>query len=133
MKTQKRKLLPHHLKQLKGSRFSESQLEIWGYRSIMKKQKLEDLGFLDFQRRVPGILIPFKDPIREKINYQYKPDSPRKGKNGKPVIYETPGDKPLLPDELHQMCWQGIEKENVSQDLAAWLERNFLEIHIWPL
>jgi hypothetical protein len=63
--------------------------EARGYRTIEKKVELKTLGFSDSQRNTPGLLIPVYSPTGEIATYQFRPDQPRIGKNGKSVKYET--------------------------------------------
>jgi len=62
-----------------------------GYRTVEDKAELLELGFKDYQARVPGLLVPIWSPAGEIVSYQFRPDSPRL-RDGKPVKYES------LPD-----------------------------------
>jgi hypothetical protein len=69
-----------------------------GYRTIEKKVELKTLGFADRQCNPPGLLIPIYSPTGEIVNYQFRPDQPRIGKNGRAIRYETPGGTRMVLD-----------------------------------
>jgi hypothetical protein len=75
---------------LEDSGLPPGVVEARGYRTVEKKVELKTLGFSDSQRNIPGLLIPIHSHTGEIVTYQYRPDLPRIGKDGKPVKYETP-------------------------------------------
>ena len=72
--------------------------EARGYRTIEKKVELKTLGFADRQCNPPGLLIPILSPTAEIVNYQFRPDQPRIGKNGRAIKYETPSGSRMVLD-----------------------------------
>ncbi len=87
--TPKPDLLPQHAELIRASDISPEVAAARGYRSIMTKAELKQLGFSDSQRRVPALLIPVRGVTGEIVTYQIRPDEPRIA-NGKPLKYETP-------------------------------------------
>ena len=88
-------LLPHHLQQLTDA--SGIALEIItarGYRSIHGSgsyTELKALGFGKAQCRLsPGLLVPLLGVDGQTVLYQFRPDTPRQGKDGKPIKYGRP-------------------------------------------
>lgn len=93
-----------HMKMLlEESGITQEIIETRGYRTLEKKADLKRLGFSDSQRNVPGLLIPIYSPAGEIVTYQYRPDLPRVGNNGKPVKYETPSGGRTALDILPYM------------------------------
>lgn len=74
-----------------------------GYRTVASKSELERLGFGRSQRNVPALLIPIYSPTGEISLYQSRPDTPRIGRQGKPVKYETPAGASMVLD-VHPFC-----------------------------
>ena len=72
--------------------------EARGYRTIEKKVELKTLGYADRQCNPPGLLIPIYSPTGEIVNYQFRPDQPRIGKNGRAIRYETPAGTRMVLD-----------------------------------
>ena len=84
-------LTPHFRHLNEGSGISPSVIKGRGYRSLLGKSHLENLGFSSSQRHVPGILIPLWSVDGDGIvGYQFRPDSPRLNSKGRPIKYETP-------------------------------------------
>lgn len=84
-------LLQDHLDQLtKGSGLSPDIVRERGYRSITRKDELEQLGFSIAQRRVPGLLLPLHAPDGTQPFSVYRPDNPRKDTRGRSSKYEIP-------------------------------------------
>lgn len=84
-------LLAHHFDQLHtGSGISIDVIKKRGYKSILSKKELAQLGFSPSQQRVPGLLMPVWSPSGRNSNHQYRPDSPRLNRNGESIKYETP-------------------------------------------
>ena len=91
-------LLPHHDQLIRDSAISSDVAEARGYRSIEKKSQLEELGFNEKQRRVPGLLIPVHGVTDDIVLHQYRPDNPRAGKDGKLIKYEMPSGTRMALD-----------------------------------
>ena len=92
-------LAEHHKKMLiEESSIAQNVAEARGYRTIEKKVELKTLGFSDSQRNTPGLLIPVYSPTGEIATYQFRPDQPRIGKDGKPVKYEAPSGTRMVLD-----------------------------------
>ena len=83
-------LLPQHAQLLADSDISLEVATSRGYRSIEKKVQLDELGFNEKQRRVPGLLLPVHGVTGDIVLHQYRPDTPRADRDGKYVKYETP-------------------------------------------
>ena len=88
----------HEKMLLEESGISPEVVEARGYRTLKKKVELKTLGFADRQCNPPGLLIPISSPTGEIVNYQFRPDQPRIGKDGKPVKYETPSGSRMVLD-----------------------------------
>jgi hypothetical protein len=82
-------LLQRHLEHLLASGISVDVIRERGYRTIMVRAELENLGFARQQQRTPGILIPQHAPDGTPIEPQYRPDKPRENNSGKPIKYEN--------------------------------------------
>ena len=92
-------LADHHKKMLIAeSGIARDVADARGYRTIEKKVELKTLGFSDSQRNTPGLLIPVYSPTGEIATYQFRPDQPRIGKNGRPIKYETPSGTRMVLD-----------------------------------
>jgi hypothetical protein len=78
-----------------------------GYRTVASKAELERLGFGRSQRNVPALLTPIYGPTGDIVLYQSRPDSPRIGKRGKPVKYETPTGASMVLD-VHPFCRETV-------------------------
>jgi hypothetical protein len=91
-KLQGNSLLPHHWQQLtEGSGIAPEVIAERGYRSIVPpKGYSEPHGFTRPQANLPGILMPLWTTDGRNGLVQYRPDTPRLDKDGKPVKYETP-------------------------------------------
>jgi hypothetical protein len=72
--------------------------EARGYRTVETKSELKSLGFSERQCNKPGLLIPIYSPTGEIVNYQFRPDQPRIGKNGRAIKYETPSGTRMVLD-----------------------------------
>jgi uncharacterized protein DUF3854 len=83
-----------------------------GYRTLTSKADLERLGFGRSQRNVPALLIPIYGSTGEVVLYQSRPDSPRIGKRGKPVRYETPTGASMVLD-VHPFCRESLADPGV--------------------
>jgi len=92
-------LADHHKKMLtEESGINPEVVEARGYRTIQKKIDLKNLGFAERQCNPPGLLIPIYSPTGDVATYQYRPDLPRVGKDGKPVKYEIPSGTRMALD-----------------------------------
>jgi len=83
-----------------------------GYRTVKSKAELERFGFGRSQRNVPALLIPIYGATGEIILYQSRPDSPRIGKLGRPVKYETPTRAGMALD-MHPFCRESLKDPSV--------------------
>src|SRR5215468_4479369 len=84
-------LLQRHLEHLtQGSGLPLDVIRERGYRSILGKKPLADVGFAPSQRRPPGLLLPVCPPDGANSLYCYRPDVPRTTKDGKALKYELP-------------------------------------------
>lgn len=84
-------LLQTHFDQLHhGSGIAIEVIRERGYRSVMGKKELADLGFSPAQQRPPGILIPLYAPDGTLAGHQFRPDHPRLNQRGQPIKYELP-------------------------------------------
>jgi replicative DNA helicase len=61
-----------------------------GYRTVKTKAELKRLGFSRTQQLAPALVIPMYGLTGDPVTHQIRPDNPRKGRDGKPVKYETP-------------------------------------------
>lgn len=85
----------HHYELTVESLISKEMLQERGYRSV-KAHELPP-AFAEYQRR-DGLLIPIRSVRGEIESYQLKPDTPRVGKNGKPIKYETAANAKQIID-----------------------------------
>ena len=83
-------LLKVHWDHLKASTISVEVVKERGYKSVLGKQPLKEVGFSKAQQRAPGILIPLHGVDGSVVGYQYRPDHPRENAKGKPIKYENP-------------------------------------------
>jgi hypothetical protein len=83
-------LFPQHVALLRASGITDEVAAARGYVSVDTKMTLARFGFSPAQRRVPGLLIPIHNVVGTVAFHQYRPDSPRLNRDGKPVKYETP-------------------------------------------
>jgi putative DNA primase/helicase len=88
-------LSPEHRKMLtEESGISPDVVAARGYRTVQDSEKLSQLGFADYQRRVPGLLIPIRGTSEDVIFHRYRPDRPRKDD----TKYEQPEGTSLVLD-----------------------------------
>jgi len=97
------RLAPNHAKMIKDSAISPEVATERGYFTATKKVELRDIGFADYQRIVPALVVPVYSLTGEIVNYQIRPDRPRipRSKNGKapkPLKYETRADSRMALD-----------------------------------
>ena len=90
-------LSDEHLALLRASAISDEIIDERGYFTADRKAELRDLGFADFQRSVPALVIPLWGAAGQFAGYQSRPDRPRQDAQGDIVKYETPaGASPAL-------------------------------------
>ncbi|MDP9359612.1 MAG: DUF3854 domain-containing protein [Chloroflexota bacterium] len=90
-------LLPQHAALIKASGIAAAVAEARGYRSVTTKAEAGRLGFADYQRNVPALLVPIRGVTGEIATYQLRSDSPRI-RDGKPLKYETPANSRMVID-----------------------------------
>ncbi|PON15811.1 hypothetical protein C2W62_21820 [Candidatus Entotheonella serta] len=56
------------------------------------------MGFAPAQRRVPALVLPIHGVGGIVVNHQIRPDTPRRGRDGHVVKYETPFDSRMMLD-----------------------------------
>jgi hypothetical protein len=95
---QKYDLLPQHQTLIDASAIAPEVAAARGYRSVTDPADLRALGFADYQATVPGLLIPMTDAFGQNGYHQYRPDTPRQGKDSKPIKYETAAGARLVLD-----------------------------------
>lgn len=84
-------LTQRHLDSLRnGSGLSLDVIRERGYRSVLGKQQLADVGFAPSQRRPPGLLIPVHTVSGSNNLCSYRPDVPRVMRGGRELKYELP-------------------------------------------
>ena len=85
------RLSPEHRQMLEQeSAIAPEVITARGYRTVTSKRDLAELGFSPAQRQVPGLLLPLHATDGSQPTFQYRPDSPRTGRGGKVIKYETP-------------------------------------------
>ncbi len=86
-------LAAHHRAMLEqGSGISPEKISDRGYFTVTHKDDLRELGFADYQLRVPAMVIPVYGVDGRFRFYRIRPDDPRRDlqKPGKVVKYEQP-------------------------------------------
>lgn len=91
-------VFPQHARLLEESAISAEVARARGYVSVDTKKRLEEIGIVKTGRNVPGLLIPIHGVDGTVRTYQYRPDTPRLSRDGKPVKYETPARSRLCID-----------------------------------
>jgi hypothetical protein len=67
------------------------------YKSAYSKAEVERLGFARNQAAAPALVIPLYNAKGEPAGIQFRPESPRMSREGKPVKYELPkGSKTVM-------------------------------------
>lgn len=119
-------LLQTHYEHLVNSSISLEVIKERGYRSILGKKELGDLGFSKAQQRCPGLLIPLYSVDGEIFSHQYRPDNPRTGAKGRIIKYENPAGSsirldvpPRCREKLGDPSVPLIFTEGVKKDDAA--------------
>ena len=82
-------LAPKHLAMLCDSGITADSIRLRGYRTVTESAELLNLGFKEYQARVPCLLVPIHAPGGD-IGYHIRPDNPRLKTNAKPNKYEFP-------------------------------------------
>lgn len=90
-------LLPQHAALLEASAISDEVGDARGYRSVVHRARLTELGFSLTQARVPALLIPIWNVHGEISLYQTRADEPRIV-DGKAVKYEIPARSRMVLD-----------------------------------
>ena len=84
-------LLSDHYGHLsEGSGISVDVIRERGYRSMLGKSELKEIGYTPAQQRAPGILIPLWSVDGKEAGFQFRPDHPRTSSRGKSIKYESP-------------------------------------------
>lgn len=91
-------LFPQHQELLRASGVDPEVARERGYVSVDTKVRLQRIRFADYQRSVPGLLIPIHGVDGQVRLHQYRPDTPRTNGDGKAVKYETPARAKLAID-----------------------------------
>ncbi len=90
-------LLRHHLAELRASGLSDETILASGIQSETSHAALRQI--LNWpampKRMASGIVFRFRDSVGNLNGYaRFKPDTPRKDRNGKPIKYESPRGQP---------------------------------------
>jgi hypothetical protein len=93
-------IFDHHRKMLQASEITTSHARARGYRSINSgnRKVLAEIKIAKAVHKSDGLLIPMLRLDGEVGGYQFRPDNPRVGKNGKEIKYETPWKQPNMVD-----------------------------------
>jgi putative DNA primase/helicase len=94
-------LAPHHETMLTiGSYISPEVVVARGYFTVDEPEDLRNMGFAEYQSRVPAMAIPIFDVFGEFKFHRIRPDDPRPDRNkpNKVIKYEQPPDTPLVID-----------------------------------
>jgi hypothetical protein len=94
-------LAPHHRSMLEqGSGISPEKINDRGYFTVTDPDDLKELGFAEYQLRVPAMVIPVYGVDGRFRFYRIRPDDPRRDleKPGKVVKYEQPTGTGLTVD-----------------------------------
>jgi hypothetical protein len=119
-------LHPDHREQLHSSAIADDIIEQRGYETVVDRLRLRQLGFSDYQARVPGILVPLFDVRGENGNYTFRPDRPRERKNRrgqpKPIKYEFRRQaSPTL--DIHPSCSARLGDPSVDLWIAEGVKK----------
>ena len=98
-------LSPAHRDQLvTGSGIAEAIIQSRGYATATTPAQLAALGFKDYQRRVPALVLPVHDVHGRVALHQIRPDTPRLNKRKKTIKYDTPEGQQLVLDVAPEHC-----------------------------
>jgi DNA repair protein RadA/Sms len=90
-------LSPDHLHQLtQGSGIDEAIVQRVGCYTATTPAQLVALGYKEYQRCVPALVLPVHDVHGNVALHQIRPDTPRKNKQGKILKYDTPEGAKLV-------------------------------------
>jgi hypothetical protein len=80
-----------------------------GYTTIYDPEELRNMGFAEYQSKVPALAIPVSDVFGELRFHRIRPDDPRpdRNKSGKVIKYEQPPNTPLTID-VPPMALEGL-------------------------
>lgn len=90
-------LLPQHREVLTSRGITPEVAAARGVSSAHSNPQLEELGFVNAQRRVPALVIPIHNTVGDVVTHQIRPDNPRQ-REKKPLKYELPTGAPLALD-----------------------------------
>jgi Domain of unknown function (DUF3854) len=86
-------LLPQHRQALAARALTDEQILARGYRSITDskddRELLSQAGIVKAGQRVPGLLLPLRRADGSVWGYQFRPDNPRIGNDGRLIKYES--------------------------------------------
>jgi hypothetical protein len=89
----------HHYAMLSGeSGIADAAIADRGYYTALTPDELAALGFADFQRCAPALVIPIYDVHGKICTPQIRPDTPRRAKKGKILKYDTPQGSQITLD-----------------------------------
>lgn len=123
-------VLPQHKALIEASGISTEVSLERGYRSIETKSALQVLGFGRGQGSVPALLLPLHGVRGEIVGYQIRPDTPRQGRDGRLVKYETPAGAAVTLDihprmraavgnpDLPLVITEGVRKGDAAASLG---------------
>jgi hypothetical protein len=83
---------------LEESGISEEVVMGRRYRTVYEHQRLQELGFSEFQLATPALVVPLYSLGCDLANHQIRPDDPRLDEDGKPIKYETPAGSSTVLD-----------------------------------
>ena len=141
-------LLPHHRRELcEGSGLTEETILKAGIRSETNPVTIGILlGWPKIPKRMgSGIVFRFRDAAGELNGYaRFKPDSPRKDRDGKPIKYESPRGMPnrvyippgtvaALADPTIQLLVTEGEKKSLAADQAGFPSLGLTGVFAWKI
>jgi hypothetical protein len=107
------KLNPEHAQMLADSAIAPDVIAARCYSSANKAAQLSRLGFSDFQRNVPTLVVPIWNVAGEIGLYHHRPDQPRfDGKRKRIVKYEFPKGTHMAVD-VHPFIRDAVRDPNV--------------------
>jgi|GEM_PF-2973049 len=99
-------LAPRHMEELRASAITDEVIAARGWESVTNPRSVPREYFADYQR-LPGLLIPIRNMSGNIVNYQLKPDNPRRDQQGKVAKYESAKNgTPCL--DVHPMAIQKV-------------------------
>jgi hypothetical protein len=138
------RLDPNHKAMLCGqSAISAEVLDERGYFTARTPDELEALGFADYQRNTPALVLPIHNVDGEITLHTIRPDEPRRGDSGKPRKYEFPKGCRMVMDVPPQarqyiadpsvplLITEGIKKEDSLISHGARCVIGLLGIWTW--